>query len=425
MSKIKKIVARQILDSRGNPTVEADVVLENDVMGRAAVPSGASTGEHEAVELRDGDKSFGGKGVIQACNHVENEINVALQNMEVSDQAAIDQKMIGLDGTPNKGKLGANAILAVSMAAARAAALSSNQPLYRYLAQVFGYEHYKWIMPVPMMNVINGGRHAENSTDIQEYMLVPYGAKSLHEAVQMGVEIFHNLKKIIAKNQWPTTVGDEGGFAPPLPSNQKALDILVQAIEKSEYSAEDQVGLALDVAASEFYASGIYDMKREGKALSTEEMIAEYQAWIDEYPIMSIEDGLDQNDWDNWPKLEEVLGGRVMNVGDDFLVTNTERLKKAIEGKCANAILIKLNQIGTLTETVNAIKMAQAAGWKAVVSHRSGETCDSFIADLVVACGTGYIKTGSLSRSERVEKYNQLMRIEEELGEGMTVYGLK
>lgn len=423
MNKIKKIIARQILDSRGNPTVEADVILENDVMGRAAVPSGASTGEHEAVELRDGGDVYGGKGVIQACNNVEKEIANALVGMEADNQEGLDEKMKEVDGTPNKGQLGANAILAVSLASARAAAKNNTQPLYKYLADKFGYTHEKWILPVPMMNVINGGQHADNSTDVQEYMIVPYGAENMRQAVQMGSEIFHVLKKIIGKNKYPTTVGDEGGFAPPLPSNQKALDILVQAIEEAGYSAENQVGIALDVAASEFYASGIYDMQREGKALSTEEMIAEYGQWIDEYPIMSIEDGLDQNDWDNWVKLEEAIGERVMNVGDDFLVTNTDRLKKAIENKCANAILIKLNQIGTLTETVQAIKMAQDAGWKAIVSHRSGETCDSFIADLVVACGTGYIKTGSLSRSERVEKYNQLMRIEEQLGDGCG-YGL-
>ncbi|MBU0648166.1 phosphopyruvate hydratase [Patescibacteria group bacterium] len=423
MTRIKKIIARQILDSRGNPTVEADVILENDVMGRAAVPSGASTGEHEAVELRDGDKAYGGKGVMQACNHVEKQIGDALKGLDVNEQEKIDSAMIDLDGTPNKGKLGANAILAASMACARAAAKAFKKPLYKYLADTFGYVDKKWVLPVPMMNVINGGKHADNSTDVQEYMIVPYGADSLKDAVRMGAEIFHTLKNIIGKNKWPTTVGDEGGFAPPLPSNKKALDILVQSIEQSGYSPEDEVGIALDVAASEFFHGGIYEMKQEGKSLSTEEIIKEYEGWIDEYPILSIEDGLDQNDWDNWPVLEKAIGEQVMNVGDDFLVTNVKRLKKAIEGNCANAILIKLNQIGTLTETIQAIKMAQDAGWKAIVSHRSGETCDSFIADLVVACGTGYIKTGSLSRSERVEKYNQLMRIEEELGDECR-YGL-
>jgi enolase len=291
------------------------------------------------------------------------------------------------------------------------------------LAELFHYPTKKFILPYPMMNVINGGRHAENSTDVQEYMIVPYGAKSMADAVRIGSEIFHALKKIISHHKYPTTVGDEGGFAPSLPSNQMALDILIQAIENAGYKPGKNVGLALDVAASEFYSAGIYDMKREGKAFSTDEIIQEYLKWIDQYPIISIEDGLDQNDWDNWPKLQTAIGEKAMNVGDDFLVTNVERLNKAIENKCANTILIKLNQIGSLTETVKAIQMAQKAGWKAVVSHRSGETCDSFIADLVVACGTGYIKTGSLSRSERVEKYNQLMRIEEELGENCQ-YGL-
>ncbi len=423
MTTIKQIKSRQILDSRGNPTVEADVILDNGTLGRAAVPSGASTGEREALELRDNAKEYSGKSVHQACKNIEDKIQKKLKGLDASDQKLIDQNMIALDGTKNKEKLGANAILAVSMAVARASAKDQNKPLYQYLAETFDYPTDNYILPVPMMNLINGGQHAENSTDIQEYMVVPYGAKTMCEAVKMGSEIFHSLKKIISHHKYPTTVGDEGGFAPSLPSNKMALDILVEAIEKAGYKPGKNVGLALDVAASEFYSGGIYDMKREGKALSTEEIIAEYQDWIDKFPIVSIEDGLDQNDWDHWPKLQEAIGEQVMNVGDDFLVTNVEYLQKAIESKSANAILIKLNQIGSLTETVDAIKMAQKAGWKAIVSHRSGETCDSFIADLVVACGTGYIKTGSLSRSERVEKYNQLMRIEEELGDKCE-YGL-
>lgn len=422
MTKIKTIKARQILDSRGNPTVEADVVLENDIWGRAAVPSGASTGEHEAIELRDKDKAFGGKGVLQACNNVIDKIAPILGGVEVSEQEIIDRKMLELDGTPNKSNLGANAILAVSLACARAAAKDSKMPLFKYLASCYGFDSSKFIMPVPMMNVINGGKHAENSTDIQEYMIVPYGAKNVNEAIKMGAEVFAELKSLMSKNHFPTTVGDEGGFAPSLKSNQQALDILISAIEKAGYSPANQIGLALDVAASEFFHGGVYDMVREGKTLSTTEMIDEYKVWIDEYPIVSIEDGLNQNDWENWPKMQTEIGNRVMNVGDDFLVTNVDRLQKAIETKAANAILIKLNQIGSLTETVAAIKMAQKAGWKAIISHRSGETCDSFIADLVVATGCGFIKTGSMSRSERTEKYNQLMRIEESL-DNMSVFG--
>ncbi|HPN67419.1 MAG TPA: phosphopyruvate hydratase [bacterium] len=415
MSKIKQIKARQILDSRGNPTVEADVILENGIFGRAAVPSGASTGEHEAWELRDNSHEFGGKSVYQACANVEQKISSALVGFSIDQQNIIDQKMLAIDDTPNKSNLGANAILAVSLACARAAALDQHLPLYQYLAQTFDFPRANYILPIPMMNVINGGRHAEGSTDIQEYMIVPFGAATMAEAVRMGVEIFQQLKKIISHHKYPTTVGDEGGFAPPLPSNKMALDILIQAIEEAGYQPGKNVGLSLDVAASEFYRSGIYDMTREGKTFSTNELIAEYKTWIDSYPIISIEDGLEQNAWDDWPKLQKAIGNQVINIGDDFLVTNVDRLRQAIETKSANAILIKLNQIGSLTETIEAIKTAQAAGWKAVVSHRSGETCDSFIADLVVACGTGYIKTGSLSRSERVEKYNQLMRIEEEL----------
>jgi enolase len=417
MTKISSIKARQILDSRGNPTVEADVYLDTGVFGRASVPSGASTGEHEALELRDNSNEYGGKSVHQACANVEEKIAPQLVGQDPTNQEAIDQAMIELDGTPTKSQLGANAILAVSLACARAGALSVNQPLYRYLATTFTFPAQDWTLPWPMMNVINGGRHAENSTDIQEYMIVPFGASTMREAVRMGAEIFQQLKKIMSHEKYPTTVGDEGGFAPSLPSNQKALDILLEAIEKAGYEPGKNVGLALDVAASEFFENGIYDMRREGRTFSTDELIAEYQNWISKYPIISIEDGLQQNDWDNWPKLQTAIGEKVMNIGDDFLVTNVERLAKAIENKAANAILIKLNQIGTLSETVKAIKMAQDAGWQAIVSHRSGETVDSFIADLVVACGTGYIKTGSLSRSERVEKYNQLMRIEEELGE--------
>lgn len=426
MTKIKKVTARQILDSRGTPTVEAEVLLENDILARAAVPSGASTGEYEALELRDGDKNnFLGKGVLQACNNIEDSIQPLLTGMDAEQQDKLDKLMVEADGTENKSKFGANAILAVSLALARAGAAASNEPLYAYLARTYDFNHENYTLPVPMMNVLNGGRHAENSTDLQEFMIVPFGADSFSKALQMGVEIFQSLKKIVSKNKFPTTVGDEGGFAlNNVDSNKIALDYLLQAIEASGYKAGKEVGIAIDAAASEFFHGGVYDMQKEGKVFSTEELIALYEQWIENYPIVSLEDGLEQNAWDYWPVLEEKIGHRVMNIGDDFLVTNTKRLQKAIENKAANAILIKLNQIGTLTETVEAIKMAQKSGWKAIVSHRSGETCDTFIADLVVATGTGWIKTGSVCRSERVEKYNQILRIEEQLGK-MGKFGLE
>ena len=426
MPTIIEIRAREILDSRGNPTIEADVMLDSGVMGRAAVPSGASTGEHEALELRDGDpKRYGGKGVEGAVRSVEEKISPALAGMTAADQMAIDRAMIELDGTPNKGKLGANAILAVSLANARAAAAELNQPLYRYLGGPMART-----MPVPMMNILNGGAHATNTVDFQEYMIVPVGATNFADALRMGADVFHALKKVLVKRKLSTGVGDEGGFAPDLKNDEEALKMVIEAIEAAGYAPGKEIAIALDPAASELFKGGTYTFKKSGaKSLSSAGMIELYSKWLDEYPIVSIEDGLAEDDWDGWTKLTAAVGDRVQLVGDDLFVTNTERLGRGIEGDVANAILIKLNQIGTLTETLEAIEMARANGYQSVISHRSGETEDTFIADLAVATGAGQIKTGSASRTDRVAKYNQLLRIEEELGDvaeypGGSIYGL-
>jgi enolase len=414
MSQIDHIHAREILDSRGNPTVEADVILTTGERGRAAVPSGASTGEHEAVELRDGDpKRYGGKGVLKAVSHVNDLIAHELKGKDVLDQAAIDKKLIDLDGTPNKSNLGANATLSVSMACARAAANHRRLPLYRSLG-----DDRRNILPVPMMNIINGGAHADNNVDFQEFMIVPLGAESFSGALRMGAEIFHTLKTVLKKKGYTTGVGDEGGFAPNLKSNEEAIETILQAVEISGYHADRDVLLALDPAASEFYDGEAYIFKKSDKRrLSSDEMIAFWKEWVDKYPIISIEDGMAENDWDGWKRLTEAIGNRIQLVGDDLFVTNTKFLKKGIDLGVANSILIKVNQIGTLTETIDCIKMAQDAGLTAVVSHRSGETEDSFIADLAVGTSSGQIKTGSVSRSDRIAKYNQLLRIEEQLGD--------
>lgn len=413
---IKSITGRQILDSRGNPTVEADVLLEDGSLGRAAVPSGASTGTHEAVELRDGDTTkFGGKGVLKAVANINTEIAQALVGKDASEQKTIDQIMIDLDGTPNKGRLGANAILAVSLAAAKAAAASVKKPFYEYLGGLAGTSSYS--LPMPMMNVINGGQHAAGSTDIQEFMIIPTGAATFSEAIRMGSEIFQQLKKVLHDKGYATTVGDEGGYAPHVKNgNAEALELISEAVKNAGYELGKDIVLALDVAASELYKNGKYYLETEGKELTSEEMVAWYQQLCEKFPIVSIEDGLAENDWDGWKKLTEVLGSKLQLVGDDLLVTNTEFLKRGIEKKAGNAILIKLNQIGTLTETINAIALASQNNWNAIVSHRSGETEDTSIAHLVVGFATGQIKTGSLSRTDRVAKYNELMRIEEQLG---------
>lgn len=417
MSKIVDIKAREILDSRGNPTLEADVILESGVIGSAMVPSGASTGEREAIELRDGDKSrFLGKGVLNAVNNVRTEIRDAVVGMEVSDQAGIDNTMIALDGTETKARLGANAMLAVSMAAAHAAAKEAGVPLYRHLNKTG-----KFILPVPMMNIINGGSHADNSVDLQEFMILPVGAPTFKEAIRYGAEVFHNLAKVLKSKGLATTVGDEGGFAPNLSSNEEAISVILQAIEQAGYKPGVDIFLGLDAAASEYYADGIYDLASESKTYTSEQMADFFVDWVEKYPIISIEDGFDENDWDGWKLLTEKLGGKIQLVGDDLFVTNPKILKQGIDKDIANSILIKVNQIGTLTETLAAIDMAHAAGYTAVMSHRSGETEDTTIADLAVATGTGQIKTGSLSRSDRVAKYNRLMKIEEELGE-LAVY---
>ena len=426
MSTIAEIHAREILDSRGNPTVEADVVLENGVMGRAAVPSGASTGEHEAVELRDGEMDrYGGKGVRQAVRNIEESIAPALRDCEITDQLGIDTAMIELDGTANKSKLGANAILAVSMATARAAAQHVGLPLYRYLGGPLAR-----VMPVPMMNILNGGAHATNTVDFQEFMIVPIGADSFSNALRMGTEVFHSLKKVLTKRKLSTGVGDEGGFAPDLRDDEEAIKVIIEAIESAGYAPGKQIALALDCAASELYKDGSYVFKKSGGGKKDAEgMIELYRGWLDEYPIVSIEDGLAEDDWEGWTKLTSALGERCQLVGDDLFVTNTERLARGIENGVANAILIKVNQIGTLSETLEAIEMARAAGYLSVISHRSGETEDTFIADLAVGTGAGQIKTGSASRTDRVAKYNQLLRIEEQLGAaaefpGGALYGL-
>jgi len=413
MSAIVDLTAREILDSRGNPTVECDVVLETGFIGRAAVPSGASTGTREAMELRDGDKSrFGGKGVLRAVEHINTEITEAVMGLDAAEQTFLDQTLIDLDGTHNKSRLGANAILAVSMAVAKAAAEEVGMPIYQYLGGFSARE-----LPVPMMNVINGGAHANNSLDMQEFMIMPVGAPNFHEALRYGAEVFHALKGILNDRGLPTTVGDEGGFAPNVANHEAALQLIVEAIEKAGYRPGEQIAIALDPASSEFYKDGKYHLEGEGLVLSSEEMVDFYDNWLGKYPIVSIEDGLAEQDWDGWKLLNSRLGKKVQLVGDDIFVTNTSILKNGIADQLANSILIKVNQIGTLTETFAAIEMAKRAGWTAVISHRSGETEDSIIADIAVATNAGQIKTGSLSRSDRIAKYNQLLRIEENLGE--------
>ena len=419
VSAIIKITAREVIDSRGNPTIEAEVYTKDGAMGSAMVPSGASTGIREALELRDGDKSrFMGKGVLNAIKNITDKIRPAVVGMEVSDQAGVDQTMIELDGTPNKAKLGANAILAVSMATAHAAANESNIPLYKYLGG-----NGPFLMPVPMMNIINGGVHADNSVDLQEFMILPVGAGSLREAVRYGVEIFHSLKAVLAGKGLGTTVGDEGGFAPNLSSNEEAIQVILEAVENAGYTAGDDVMLGLDVASSEFYRNGSYRLASENRELSAEEFLDYLKPWFDKYPIITLEDAMAEDDWDGWKLLTEHLGQKIQLVGDDLFVTNTRILQEGIDKGIANSILIKVNQIGTLTETLAAIDMAKKAGYTAVISHRSGETEDTTIADLAVATSTGQIKTGSLSRSDRVAKYNRLMKIEDQLGENATYPG--
>jgi enolase len=420
MSAIVDIVGREILDSRGNPTVECDVLLESGTMGRAAVPSGASTGSREAIELRDGDKSrYLGKGVLRAVEHINTEISEAVLGLDASEQAFLDRTLIDLDGTDNKSRLGANATLAVSMAVARAAAEESGLPLYRYFGGMGGMQ-----MPVPMMNVINGGAHANNSLDLQEFMIIPVGAPSFREAVRYGAEVFHALKKIIDGKGMSTSVGDEGGFAPSVASHEAAIQLILEAIDKAGYTAGTQIAIGLDCAASEFYKDGQYVLEGEGglklSAAAWTDMLA---AWCDKYPILSIEDGMAEGDWAGWKHLSDRLGKNVQLVGDDLFVTNTRILREGIEKGVANSILIKINQIGTLTETFAAIEMAKRAGWTNVISHRSGETEDSTIADIAVGTNAGQIKTGSMSRSDRIAKYNQLLRIEEDLGDVATYPG--
>lgn len=420
--KIAKIMAREILDSRGNPTVEATVELENGLKATSAVPSGASTGSHEALELRDGDsKRFGGKGVLKAVANVNGVIASKIVGMDPTDQAAIDAALLALDGTPSKEVLGANAILAVSMAVCKVAAMAKGVPLYQHVAELFGNPTDKYVMPIPMMNVLNGGKHAIKSTDMQEFMIMPIGAPSLREAVRYGAEVFAVLAKILKKMGFATTVGDEGGYAPSLSANEEPLKLMIQAITEAGYVPGKDIAIALDPASSEFYADGKYDLATEGKKLSSSEMVALYAKWVEQYPIVSIEDGLAEDDWAGFTEMTAQVGSTLQIVGDDLFVTNPERLQKGIDLKAGNSILIKLNQIGTVSETIEAIKLAKSAGMTAVVSHRSGETEDTFIADFVVGAGTGQIKTGSLCRSERIAKYNQLMRIEEELGEKATI----
>ncbi len=412
-STIKEICAREVIDSRGNPTVEADVILDSGVLGRASVPSGASTGSREAIELRDGDKKrYGGKGVLKAVNNVNTEIRTALIGQDASQQALIDNTMIELDGTPNKARLGANATLAVSMAVARASAIEAGLPLYKYLNT-----DGSWILPVPMMNIINGGSHADNSVDIQEFMVVPVGAPSISEAIRYGCEIFHALKKVLSDKGLNTSVGDEGGFAPDLSSNEEAIEVILEAIRIAGFQAGKDIFIAIDAASSEFYKDGKYVLASENREMDAGEFVDYLAGWVDKYPIISIEDGLDESDWEGWAILSERLGKRVQLVGDDLFVTNTKILKQGIDKDIANSILIKVNQIGTLTETMAAISMAKEASYTAVISHRSGETEDTTIADIAVATSAGQIKTGSLSRTDRVAKYNQLLRIEQELGD--------
>ena len=413
MSAIVDIVGREILDSRGNPTVECDVLLESGTMGRAAVPSGASTGSREAIELRDGDKSrYLGKGVLKAVENINTEISEAVLGLDASEQAFLDRTMIDLDGTDNKGRLGANATLAVSMAVARAAAEESGLPLYRYFGGMGGMQ-----LPVPMMNVINGGAHANNSLDLQEFMIIPVGAKSFREAVRYGAEVFHALKKILGDRGISTAVGDEGGFAPSVESHEAAIQLILEAIDKAGYTAGEQIALGLDCAASEFYKDGKYVLSGENLSLTAESWTDMLATWVDKYPIISIEDGMHEGDWDGWKHLTERLGNKVQLVGDDLFVTNTKILREGIDKRIANSILIKINQIGTLTETFSAIELAKRSNYTAVISHRSGETEDSTIADIAVGTNAGQIKTGSMSRSDRMAKYNQLLRIEEDLGD--------
>lgn len=409
---IEAIIAREVLDSRGNPTIEVDVRLESGDVGRAIVPSGASTGAHEALELRDGDKSrYNGKGVLKAVQAVNQDIAEALIGFDAADQIALDNELIALDGTPNKSKLGANAILGVSLAAAKAAAAAFGLPLYRYLGGVYAH-----VLPVPMMNIMNGGQHATNSTDFQEFMIMPVGAESFREGLRWGAEIYHALKKVIHDRGFSTTVGDEGGFAPSLPTNDAPLQLIMEAIEKAGYRPGEQIFIALDPATTEIYEDGKYHLKREGRSLTSAEMVDYWVDLANRYPIISLEDGLAEDDWEGWALLRAKLGDKVQLVGDDFLVTNVQRLQRAITARAANSILIKLNQIGSLTETLSAIQLAQRSGWTAVVSHRSGESEDVTIADLVVATNAGQIKTGAPARTDRIAKYNQLLRIEEELG---------
>jgi enolase len=422
MMNIGEIHAREVLDSRGNPTVEAEVHLLNGAMGRAIVPSGASTGEHEAVELRDGDEQrFLGKGVQKAVENVNGEIADALANMDASDQRGLDQKMIELDGTPNKSRLGANAILAVSMALARAAATEYQLPLYRYLGGTAAN-----LLPCPMMNILNGGAHADNNVDFQEFMVMPVGAESFSDALRWGVEVFHTLKGVLKKRGYNTAVGDEGGFAPSVKSNVEAIEVVLEAIQQAGYKPGDEIAIALDPAASELYQDGKYVFKKSDKSSKNSEDMARYWAkWVNDYPIVSIEDGLAEDDWNGWAMLTKEVGSKIQLVGDDLFVTNTERLQEGIDKGVANSILIKVNQIGTVSETLDAIDLARRNGYTSVISHRSGESEDTFIADLAVATGAGQIKTGSASRTDRIAKYNQLLRIEEELGDSARFLGLK
>ena len=423
-TRIEKVKAREILDSRGNPTVEVDVHLTGGIIGRAAVPSGASTGEHEAVELRDGDKKrYLGKGVLKAVENVNMEIAPPIREIDPYEQSKIDRFLIDLDGTENKARLGANAILGVSMSVAKAVANLNHIPVYKYLAGVANIHKDANILPIPMMNILNGGSHADNNVDLQEFMIMPINAASFKEALRIGAEVFHNLKKILKEKGYSTSVGDEGGFAPNLKSNEEAIEVILEAVEKAGYKTGEDISIALDPAASSFFENGKYMLRAENDPeKSAEDMITFYDDWFSKYPIASIEDGLDENDWSGWKKLTEKLGSKTQLVGDDLFVTNTKLLKKGIDSKVANSILIKVNQIGTLTETFDAIKMAKEAGYTAVVSHRSGETEDTTIAHLVVAVGTGQIKTGSVSRTDRIAKYNELLRIEEDLGK-RAVYG--
>jgi enolase len=417
---IIQVLGREILDSRGNPTVEVEVWLEDGAHGRAAVPSGASTGVHEALEMRDNDKSrYGGKGVLQAVAHVDNELAEAVVGLDALDQAGVDQEMLDLDGTPNKSKFGANAILGVSLAVARAAAEAVGLPLYRYLGGVSAR-----LLPVPMMNILNGGAHANwQGTDLQEFMIAPLGAPNFREAVRWGAETYQALKGVLKNNGFSTAVGDEGGFAPTLKTNAQAIELIIEAMQKAGYKPGEQIGIALDPASSGFYEDGLYNLRTEGRKVTSEQMVEMYADWVKKYPIVSIEDGLAEDDWAGWALQTKTLGDKIQLVGDDLFVTNVDRIARGIAEHSANSVLIKLNQIGSLTETISAIKMAQRAGWTAMISHRSGETGDTTISDLTVAMGTGQLKTGAPARSERVEKYNQLMRIEEELGDASQYAG--